>query len=132
MDKELIDRPRRWNIAFIRQFMMAFGFISSIFDYLTFVVLLFLLRAGTDEFRTGWFVESVISAATIVLVIRTRRAVFQSRPGTYLLMATWIVAGITVALPYSPLRTMFGFTRCRFRSCWPWELLSASTWWGLN
>ena len=61
VDEELIDRPRRWNIVFIRKFMLTFGLVSSIFDYLTFGVLLWFLGSGVEEFRTGWFVESVIS-----------------------------------------------------------------------
>ena len=73
VDEELIDRPRRWNIVFIRKFMLTFGLVSSIFDYITFGVLLLFFQAGVEEFRTGWFVESVISASVIVLVVRSRR-----------------------------------------------------------
>ena len=74
VDPELIDRPRRWDIPFIRRFMLTFGFVSSLFDYLTFAVLLLVLHSTTGQFRTGWFVESVLSASLIVLVIRTRAA----------------------------------------------------------
>ncbi len=71
VDHELVDRPRRWNIDFIRKFMMTFGIVSSVFDFVTFGVLLWILHTAVDQFRTGWFIESVISAALIVLVIRT-------------------------------------------------------------
>jgi len=81
VDRELIEQPKRWDIAFIRKFMLTFGFVSSLFDYLTFRALLVVLHASQDQFRTGWFVESVISASAIVLVIRTRRTFFTSRPG---------------------------------------------------
>jgi len=68
VDSELIDEPHHWDIGFIRKFMMVFGITSSVFDYLTFGVILFLLPGMTEQFRTGWFVESVISASIIVLV----------------------------------------------------------------
>jgi Mg2+-importing ATPase len=109
VDEELIDRPRRWNIAFIRKFMLTFGLVSSIFDYMTFAVLLLFLQAGVEEFRTGWFVESVISASVIVLVVRSRRPFMQSRPSRGLLVATLSVVGLTLLLPYTPLRGPLGF-----------------------
>ena len=110
VDHELIDRPRRWDIAFIRKFMLTFGLVSSVFDFLTFGVLLWILHASPELFRTGWFVESVISASAIVLVIRTRRTFFSSAPGAYLLLATLAVAALTLLLPYTPLATPLGFT----------------------
>lgn len=109
VDSELVEKPRRWDIKFIRNFMMIFGPVSSIFDFLTFGVLLFVLHAQADSFRTGWFLESVISASVIVLVIRTRRSFFQSRPGKYLLAATLLVVGVTLVLPFSPLGSLFQF-----------------------
>ena len=81
VDRELVEKPRRWNIQFIRSFMLTFGILSSVFDYLTFAVLLLILHATTDQFRTGWFLESVISASVTVLVIRTRKPFFRSKPG---------------------------------------------------
>jgi Mg2+-importing ATPase len=110
VDPELVERPLRWNMAFIRSFMLTFGLVSSIFDYITFGVLVFVLHAGVNEFRTGWFVESVISAALIVLVVRTRRLFFRSRPSRYLLGATIMIVGLTLLLPYSPLSELLGFT----------------------
>ncbi len=82
------EQPRRWDIGFIRRFMLIFGLLSSVFDYLTFAALLFVFRATTVQFRTGWFVESVVSASLIVLVVRTRRPFFRSRPGKPLVAAT--------------------------------------------
>ena len=78
VDPELVEQPRRWDIHFIRRFMIVFGVISSVFDYLTFGALLWL-NATTEQFRTGWFIESIVSAALIVLVVRTRRPFFRSR-----------------------------------------------------
>jgi Mg2+-importing ATPase len=109
VDAELIERPQRWNVAFIRRFMVLFGLVSSLYDGLTFAVLLWGLRAGPAEFRTGWFVESVVSAALIVLVVRTRRPLLQSRPSRLLLLATLLVVVGTVALPYTPMAGLLGF-----------------------
>ncbi len=109
VDSELVQEPRRWDIAFIRKFMIVFGLVSSVFDYLTFGALLFLLHADVDHFRTGWFLESVISASLIVLVIRTRKPFFQSKPGNSLWVATFLVVLGTLALPYTQLSWLFGF-----------------------
>jgi Mg2+-importing ATPase len=109
VDADWIERPRRWDIGFIRRFMLVFGLVSSVFDYLTFGVLLWLLHAGPAEFRTGWFVESVVSATLIVLVVRTRGNFLRSRPGRALLIATLAVATATLAVPYTPLGAAFGF-----------------------
>lgn len=110
VDPELIARPRRWSIKFIRNFMVVFGILSSIFDFLTFGALLFLLHAGVEQFRTGWFIESVVSASMVVLVIRTRRPFFKSMPSKYLLTATLAVVVTTFLLPYTPLARLFMFT----------------------
>jgi Mg2+-importing ATPase len=109
VDPELVEKPRRWDISFIRKFMITFGIISSVFDYLTFGALLWLLNAAEAQFRTGWFQESVISAAVIVLVIRSRRPFFQSWPGKYLLGATLLVVAATLLFPYTPLAVFFNF-----------------------
>jgi Mg2+-importing ATPase len=109
VDRELVEKPRRWNIQFIRNFMMTFGIVSSVFDYLTFGVLFLIFHATTDQFRTGWFIESVISASVIVLVIRTRRSFFRSKPGKYLLMATLLIVVVTILFPFTPLAGLLGF-----------------------
>jgi Mg2+-importing ATPase len=111
VDQELVALPRRWDIRFIRKFMFVFGVLSSVFDYLTFGVLLWLLHASPEQFRTGWFQESVISATLIVLVIRTRRPFYQSRPGKYLSLATLVIIAVTMLLPYTPLAPLFQFAR---------------------
>ena len=110
VDDEMINYPRRWDIKAIRKFMITFGLVSSVFDYLTFGLLLLILHANEGKFRTGWFLESVISASVIVLVIRSRKPFFKSRPGKYLLMATLSIAVITLILPFTPLGTVFGFS----------------------
>ncbi len=109
VDNEMVDHPRRWDIKAIRKFMITFGMVSSVFDYLTFGVLLFILHATQDQFRTGWFLESVISASLIVLVIRSRKPFFRSRPAKYLLIATLLIVGVTLILPFTSLGRIFGF-----------------------
>jgi len=109
VDHDWIERPRRWDVAFIRRFMLVFGLVSSIFDWLTFAVLRLVLQAGAAEFRTGWFVESVVSAALIVLVVRTRHSLLRSRPSRLLLIATVGVVIATLMLPATGLGALFGF-----------------------
>jgi P-type Mg2+ transporter len=109
VDRELVNKPRRMNIKFIRNFMLVFGLLSSVFDYLTFAALLLVLHADPVQFRTGWFMESVISASMIVLVIRTRQSILNSKPGKYLLMATIAIVMVTLLLPYTPLASLLGF-----------------------
>jgi Mg2+-importing ATPase len=110
VDPELVSSPRRWSIKFIRNFMLVFGFLSSLFDFLTFGALLFMLHASIDQFRTGWFMESVVSASLAVLIIRTRRPFFRSIPSVYLLSMTLLVCLATFLIPYTPLAELFGFT----------------------
>ncbi len=110
VDREWIERPRRWDIKFIRDFMIAFGAISSVFDFLTFGALWFLLDASPDQFRTGWFLESVMTELLIVPVIRTWRPFYKSRLGRPLLISTVIVLIATLLLPYLPLNRLLGFT----------------------
>ena len=110
VDEEMINYPRRWDIKAIRKFMITFGLVSSVFDYLTFGLLLLVLHVNETGFRTGWFLESVISASVIVLVIRSRKPFFRSKPGKYLLIATVSIAFITLLLPFTPLGTIFGLS----------------------
>lgn len=79
------------------------GLVSLVFDYLAFGVRLLFLEATQDQFRTGRFLESVISASLIVLVIRSRKPFFKSRPAKYLLMATLLTVIVTAILPFTPL-----------------------------
>ncbi len=111
VDAVSIEKPHRWDIGFIQRFMLVFGLLSSVFDYLTFGVLLFLMHADEKAFQTGWFVESVISAASIVLVVRTRLPFIKSLPGRYLSMATGLIILFVLVLPLTPLAPLFGFVR---------------------
>lgn len=109
VDQEMVQKPLRWNIDFIRKFMLIFGLISSLFDYATFGVLL-LLNASVEEFRTAWFIESVVSATLIVLVVRTFKPFFTSLPSKYLLITVAAVVISTLLLPIMPVAHQFGFT----------------------
>ena len=108
VDAEMVDAPRRWNLKFIVWYMVVFGLVSSVFDYLTFGVLLFLLHANPAQFRTGWFVESVVTASVIVLVIRTRRPFFRSKPSPALFYTTLLAVVAVLILPYLSLGRVFG------------------------
>lgn len=110
VDPELVAGPRRWSIKFIRNFMLVFGLLGSFFDFLTFAALLFLLHASVDQFRTGWFMESVVSASLVVLIIRTRRPFFRSTPSNLLLLMTLVICMAAFLIPYTPLAEPFGFT----------------------
>ena len=110
VDPEQLHAPSHWNIAFIRRFMLTFGPISSLFDFLTFGLMLGVLHASPPEFRTGWFVESLATQTLIIFAIRTRRIpFFRSRPGGVLTAATLSVIAIGVVLTISPLAPALGF-----------------------
>ncbi len=113
VDPEAVSRPRRWDVRMVRRFMIAFGLLSSVFDYLTFGALLWLVGPNPAAFRTGWFIESVLSAASVVLVIRSQRRFGKSRPGRGLVRATAGCLAATVALPFSPLGEPLGLARPR-------------------
>jgi Mg2+-importing ATPase len=109
VDEERIARPRRWDVGFIRRFMLVFGPLSSVFDYATFGVLLWIAGADQALFHTGWFVESVLSAGLVVFALRTRLPIRRSRPGRALLFTSLAVGIVTVLLPYIPVVALFGF-----------------------
>ena len=107
VDVEMVQKPRRWDIQFIRKFMFTFGLVSSLFDYLTFG-LLWYLQVPVEQFRTGWFLESIVSAALIVFVVRSQKSLLSSRPSQYLIVSTASIIAITLSLPYLPIAPMIG------------------------
>jgi Mg2+-importing ATPase len=112
VDPALLHKPKRWQIGFIRQFMTIIGPISSLYDFLTFGVLLWLFHAAANPslFRTGWFVESLATQTLVVFVIRTAGNPFRSRPSGPLLMSVLAITVVGAALPYTPLGALLGFT----------------------
>jgi Mg2+-importing ATPase len=109
VDEEMVARPERWKIGYIGRFMVEFGFLSSVFDFLTFGVLVEVFHAIPEMFRTGWFVESLLTELVIALVVRTRRPFFRSRPGSVLLYSTVALIALTLAIPYLPFSGLLGF-----------------------
>jgi Mg2+-importing ATPase len=110
VDPEALARPAAWDMKFIRRFMSVFGPVSSIFDFLTFWVMLSILHAGHVEFRTGWFVESIATQTLVIYVIRTRRVpFFRSRPSLPMLLLPTGAALVGAILPYTGLANLLGF-----------------------
>ena len=89
--------------------MIVFGILSSVFDYLTFAVLIKFFHASEHTFQTGWFLESVVSATLIVLVVRTRNLFYKSKPGKYLFIVTLLMVGFVLILPLLPFAYSMGF-----------------------
>ncbi|HEY7025198.1 MAG TPA: magnesium-translocating P-type ATPase [Candidatus Limnocylindrales bacterium] len=108
VDPEQLERPHAWNLAFVRNFMIVFGSISSAFDILTFIVLRLGFNADEFLFHSGWFVESTITELAVMFVLRTKRPFFRSRPSLVLLGSSVAVGLITLAIPYSPLAGPLG------------------------
>jgi P-type Mg2+ transporter len=121
VDPALVHRPKRWHISFIRQFMMIIGPISSIYDFFTFGLLLWVFHASTNAplFRTAWFVESLATQTLVVFVIRTAGNPLKSRPGRPLLIAVIAIVAIATVLPYTSLGSLLRFTP------FPFSLLGA-------
>ena len=110
VDAEQLRAPSHWDLHMIRRFMLFFGPVSSLFDFLTFGIMLGLFHAGPDLFRSGWFVESLATQTLVIFAIRTRRVPFlRSRPSMPLLAAALGVVVIGGALPLSPLSGVLGF-----------------------
>jgi Mg2+-importing ATPase len=111
VDETYLEKPQRWNINLIRNFMVFIGPISSVFDFLTFYVLLHFFRTSEAQFHTGWFVESLATQTLVLFVVRTSKNPFRSRPSGPLLATCLAVVAIGIYLPFSPLAGVLGFTR---------------------
>lgn len=109
VDREWETTPHRWDIGFVRNFMIVFGLVSTAFDMLTFSILWWLVGDYPELFRTGWFVESLLTQLFILFVIRTFKPFFQSFPGRFLSMSAVIVSVFTLLLPYSAFGRFMGF-----------------------
>ena len=110
VDAERIAAPQRWQVNEVRRFMITFGLVSTVFDLLTFVLLAQVFDASEPVFQTAWFVVSLLTELAVVLVLRTRGALWRSRPSTLLLWSTGAVALAALATPFVPaLQSLFGF-----------------------
>jgi Mg2+-importing ATPase len=112
VDQEYIQKPKRLDTTYIRDFMIFFGPISSIFDFLTFFIMLEIFSGYTHVplFQTAWWIESLATQTLVIFAIRTRRTPFyRSRPSKPLFLTTVIIVGVAVVLPFTPLGTLFGF-----------------------
>lgn len=115
VDDEMLQRPAHWDMTFIRHFMLFFGPISSIFDFATFGVMIWVFHATHSLFQTGWFVESLATQTLVIFIIRTRRVpFFRSRPSAPLLLTSLACVATGALIPYSPLSSLFGFSRLPF------------------
>jgi Mg2+-importing ATPase len=110
VDASYIQRPQRWDIRVVRDFMIFIGPISSIFDFLTFYVMLRIFRASEVLFHTGWFVESLATQTLVLFVIRTTGNPLRSRPSRPLAIMTIVIVAIGALLPATPLAGLLGFT----------------------
>ena len=111
VDEEYIEKPKKLDISYIRRFMVTLGPVSSVFDFLTFFLLLAVFRASVPVFQTAWFVESLSTQTLVVFVLRTRKTpFFKSKPGRFLLISSLSVVAVAFALPYTPLGAVFGFS----------------------
>lgn len=108
VDDDWLKTPVKWDMKFIRKFMVVFGIISSLFDYVTFFVLLHIFKADETLFQTGWMLESVISAMVVMLIVRTARPVIKSKPSKKLLRSVVFVSLILISIIYSPINSYLG------------------------
>jgi Mg2+-importing ATPase len=109
VDPEFVKKPRRWDIDLIRRFMLWVGPVSSLYDFLTFFVLIKYFHASETLFHTGWFVESLATQTLVIFVIRTAKNPFKSRPGKGLVATTLGVVALGLILPWSPVAHALGF-----------------------
>lgn len=117
VDEDALSKPQPWDVKSIRRGMISYGLLSSVFDMLTFAVLIFGFKAHHELFRSTWFIESSFTELVVMLVLRTSRPFYRSRPGLGLMISSALMAATVVALPYSPLATVLGFTAV------PWQII---------
>jgi Mg2+-importing ATPase len=112
VDAEYLEKPKPWNIDAIRRFMLIFGPVSSIFDFITFGVLLFFFRSSEVLFHTGWFLESLCTQTLVIHIIRTSKLPFiKSRPSRFLVLMSLFIVSVGLAIPFSPIGHYLGFGR---------------------
>jgi P-type Mg2+ transporter len=109
VDEEYVSHPRHWDMKFIRNFMLIIGPVSSVFDFLTFYIMLTVFHAGEKLFHTGWFIESMATQVLVIFIIRTRKNPFKSRPNVWLVACSLTVVVVAAVLPFTPASEFLGF-----------------------
>jgi Mg2+-importing ATPase len=110
VDPEQLNKPGKWNLKFIRNYMVIFGLHSSIFDVITFLTLFYVLKVKETAFQTAWFVESILTELFILFIIRTHKNFFKSKPGKYLFVLSIFGLILTISLPYMPFSSQVGLS----------------------
>jgi Mg2+-importing ATPase len=109
VDEEDLMRPIKWDIGFVRKFMLIVGPISSLFDFLTFFVMIKVFQANETLFHTGWFIESLATQVLVIFIIRTKKNPLKSRPNPWLTTCSLMVVALAILLPFTPLGPLLGF-----------------------
>jgi len=109
VDDDSLSHPRKWDMRYIRNFMLMIGPVSSAFDFLTFFIMLSVFRASESLFQTGWFIESMATQVLVIFIIRTRKNPFRSRPHPWLIASSLAAVGLAVLLPFTPAGEYLGF-----------------------
>jgi len=109
VDEAYVRKPQHWDIGLIRNFMIFIGPISSVYDFLTFYMLLHFLHAGEVVFHTGWFVESLATQTLVLFIIRTRGNPLRSRPSLALTVTTLVIVLLGILIPFTPVARPLGF-----------------------
>jgi len=111
VDQTYVQQPQRLHASFIRNFMLSFGPVSSIFDFLTFFVMIYGFKASAPLFQTAWFIESLFTQTLVIFAIRTRKTPFyRSKPGKLILLNILVILIVALIIPFTPLGKLFGFT----------------------
>ena len=116
VDEEQLEKPGKWNLKLIRNYMVVFGIHSTLFDLITFLTLLYVLKVKESDFQTGWFVESVLSELCILFIIRTHKNFFKSKPAKYMTILSITTLCLTIGLPYLPFVSKIGLTPLPFKN----------------
>lgn len=116
VDEDWLRNPVKWDMKFIKRFMVVFGITSSLFDYVTFFVLMFIFKADEKLFQTGWMLESVISAMVVMLIVRTARPVMKSKPSRNLIIYILFVSLFLISIIYNPINSFLGLIALPFKA----------------
>jgi len=109
VDDDYLSHPRHWDMSYIRNFMLLIGPVSSIFDFLTFYIMLTVFQANENLFHTGWFIESMATQVLVIFIIRTRKNPFKSQPHPWLIASSLVAVFAAVLLPYTSAGRYLGF-----------------------